>query len=69
MKNFTLKELRKRKKLNINQVAEKLNISKTYVHLLENGQRNPSDKLKIKMAELYGVSATTIFLASHTTKC
>lgn len=69
MKNLTLKELRERKQINPKQVAEKLNISITYLYLLENGRRNPSDKLKIRMAKVYGVSATAIFLASQATKC
>lgn len=68
MKKNTLKELRIKKNLTFKKAAEKLNISKTYLYFLENGQRNPSDKLKNKMAEIYGVSATTIFLASQLTK-
>jgi transcriptional regulator with XRE-family HTH domain len=68
MKNTTLRELRESKKISPQTASEALEISKTYLWYLETGQRNPSDKLKMKMANLYKVSPTTIFLASQTTK-
>ena len=37
--------------------------------MIENGKRNPSDKLKIKMANLYKTTIGVIFLALETTKC
>lgn len=69
MKTLTLKELREKKNITTKEASKKLEISQTYLYLLENGQRNPSDKLKNKMSKLYNVSVTTIFLASQVTKC
>ena len=56
---MTLKEIRNKKKIGI---------TKTYLYLIEEGQRNPSDKIKLKMSKAYGVSPTTIFLATQLTK-
>ena len=51
------------------QVAKKLDTTITYISLIENGGRNPSDKMKEKMAKLYGCSIADIFLAIKLTKC
>lgn len=69
MKIYTLKELREKRKLDLPYVAENCDISLSYLYMLENGERNPSDKLKVKLAKLYKVSETTIFLAAQSTKC
>ena len=69
MRTNTLKDLRLNRNLSLDFVSEKLNITKTYLCLLESGKRNPSDKLKVKFAELYNVSQATIFLACQLTKC
>lgn len=65
---MTLAELRNKKKLTQEQAAKMLEINKKYLSMLENGNKNPSDKLKLKMSKIYGVSATQIFLAVQTTK-
>ena len=67
--NKNLKELREKAKLTQKDVAEKTNVTETYISLLENGNRNPSDKMKKQLAELYKVKVTDIFLASELTKC
>lgn len=64
----TLQELRKNKKLTQEQTAKILSITKEYLSMLENGDRNPSDSLKEKMAKLYECSIADIFLATISTK-
>jgi transcriptional regulator with XRE-family HTH domain len=50
-------------------VAEKLGIEVSYLYMIETGMRNPSDKLKHKICELYGIDMNTLFLALELTKC
>lgn len=69
MKRKTLQDFRKEKNLTQEEVAKLLGITKEYLSMLERGYRNPSDKLKKKMAELYKVKAYDIFLATEETKC
>ena len=68
MKKYTLKELRQNEDLTQQQVANKLSITTGYLSMLENGNRNPSDKLKEKMAKLYECEIADIFLAINSTK-
>ena len=65
---MTLEEIRKKKRLGLTDASEKIGITKTYLYLVEKGKRNPSDDVKEKMAKVYGVSPTTIFLATRLTK-
>lgn len=67
--NKNLKQLREKAKLTQKYVAEKTNVTETYISLLENGNRNPSDKMKKQLAELYKVKVTDIFSAIELTKC
>ena len=60
---MTLQEMRLKKGLTQEQASKILEINPDYLSMLENKTRNPSDKLKKKMAKLYGVSVTDIFLA------
>ena len=69
MKATSLKELRQRKKMTIKEASKMLGVTEQYLVMLENGSRNPSDKLKLKLSMLYGVSATNIFLLCNQTKC
>ncbi len=66
---MTLQEMRQKKGLTQEQASKILDISSDYLSMLENKIRNPSDKLKKKMARLYGVSVADIFLAIELTKC
>lgn len=68
MKAYTLKELRLRQKLTQQNVAKLTETTTTYISLLENGHKNPSDKLKEKLAELYKCKIGDIFLAIKLTK-
>ena len=67
MKEYTIKELRLKNKLTQEQVAENTGVCKDYISLIERGERNPSDKLKKKLANLYNVSIVQIFLATQRT--
>ena len=67
MKEVTIKELRLRKKMTQEQVAEKSGFSKDYISMIERGERNPSDKAKAILAEIYGVTIIQIFLAIQRT--
>lgn len=69
MKKKTLKEFRKEKGLTQEQASKVLSITKEYLSMLENGDRNPSDRLKEKMAKLYNCDIANIFLAISSTKC
>lgn len=66
---MTLKELRIKNRMTRSEVANKTGTSETYILLLETGKRNPSDKMKEKLAEVYNVKPVTIFSASQQTKC
>lgn len=69
MKIKSFKSLRENIGLTQEQASKKLDITKEYLSMIENATRNPSDKLKEKMAKLYQVSITEIFLATKKTKC
>lgn len=66
---MTLQELRTTRNLTRRQVAERTNRTETYILMLETGKRNPSDNMKMMLAEIYKVKPTTIFLACQQTKC
>lgn len=63
MKKKTLQDLRKNKNLTQEQASKILSITTEYLSMLENGNRNPSDTLKKKMAKLYECTIADIFLA------
>lgn len=68
MKQKTLQDLRKDKDLTQEQASKILTITKEYLSMLETGDRNPSDSLKVKMAKLYNCEIGDIFLAINSTK-
>ncbi len=68
MKKETLKDLRNEVGLTQKQAAKILEIRKEYLSMLETGDRNPSDNLKMKMAKLYKCEIGDIFLAITSTK-
>lgn len=67
MKEATFKELRLKKKLTQEQLAEKSGFSKDYISMIERGERNPSDKAKGIFAKILDVSVVQIFLALQRT--
>ena len=44
-------------------------MNKNYISMIENGSRNPSDKMKNELAKIYKCSIIDIFLSIETTKC
>ena len=69
MNNYTLQELRVKKGLTQEEVGKLTDTTKDYISLLERGKRNPSDKMKEKLAKIFGVEVYQIFLAIQRTKC
>ena len=69
MKKYTLKELREKNNLTQKEVSEKLGVNKNYISMIENGSRNPSDKMKNELAKIYKCSVVDIFFSIQTTKC
>lgn len=68
MKEYNIKELRIKNKLTQEEVAKKSDVTKDYISMIERGERNPSDKMKEKLAKIYKTSIVQIFLACQTTK-
>ena len=68
MKSKTLQQLRNNKGLTQEQASKVFGVTKEYLSMLENGDRNPSDSLKEKMAKLYNCEIAEIFLAINSTK-
>lgn len=64
-----LKDIRELARLKQYEAAEKLDISKDYLCMLENGRRSPSNKLISKMSKLYNVAPEKVFLAANRTIC
>lgn len=69
MNKYNLQELRINKNLTQEEVGKLADTTKDYISLLERGKRNPSDKMKEKLAKIYGVDIIQIFLATQRTKC
>lgn len=63
MKKMALKEWRIKNGYTQKQVANETDTTTTYISLLENGHKNPSDKMKEKLAKLYKCKIEEIFLA------
>ena len=68
MKNRTLQDMRLAKELTQEQASMFLTITKEYLSMLENGDRNPSDTLKEKMAKLYNCTIADIYSAVNSTR-
>lgn len=66
---MSLKELREKSNLTQEQVAKLTGFTIRYISLLENGERNPSDNAKTKLAKAFRVPEVEIFLATRRTKC
>ncbi len=64
----TLKELRENKSLTQEQAAKILDVTKEYLSMLEREKRNPSDKMKERMCNLYNCKIEQIFSACRGTR-
>ena len=69
MKEPNMQELRINNRLTQDEVAKKTGVSKDYISMIERWIRNPSDKMKEKLAKLYNTTVVQIFLACNRTKC
>lgn len=69
LKEVTLKELRLKNKMTQEQVAKKVGVTKDYISMMERAKRNPSDKMKEKLAKIYSTTTMQIFLSVQRTKC
>jgi len=54
------KLLRMANGLTINEVSDKLGVTRAYVSSIENGKRTPSEELKSKYAEMFNVSVNLL---------
>jgi putative transcriptional regulator len=61
MKREWLKELRKEEGLTGRAAAAKIGISHNYLFEIENGVRNPSGRLALKIATFYGFDMARFF--------
>jgi transcriptional regulator with XRE-family HTH domain len=52
---------RKNKNWTQNNVAEMVNISRSYYSEIENGKKNPSGKVAIKISKLFGLKPEKFF--------
>lgn len=68
MKKYTLKQLRESRHMTQEQVGKATNKTTRYISMIEQGIRNPSDKMKESLAQVYKVSLIQIVLSTQTTK-
>jgi len=66
---MTLKQWRKKKKMTRKELAKITGTTETYICLIENGKRNPSDTMKLKLAKAFDTKIINIFFAIQETKC
>ena len=60
-----LKEKRSAKKLNYKDMAEKLNISKTFYWQIENDKRNLSYEMAVKISRILNTRPDTLFYEEY----
>lgn len=66
--NDQLKQNRLNAGLTMEDIAHKVNISKSYYSLIENGKRRINYELALKIANVFGVKPDSIFLKFESTK-
>lgn len=68
MEEYNMQELRIKNNFTQEEVAKKTGVTKDYISMIERGVRNPSDKMKEKLARLYNTTVVEIFLSYQRTK-
>lgn len=68
MKSNTLKQLREKNHLTLQDMATKIAVSKPYYWQIENGKRRLSYELAVKISAVLGKTPDEIFLESKLTK-
>lgn len=56
-----IKQIRKQRNLTQKQLADQIEISRSYLSDIENGNKNPSIKTVKKLADSLGLSVTDLF--------
>lgn len=56
-----IRRLRRDRDLTVNELAEKVGITRQYLHALERGQYAPSEAVRLKIAEALGAELAEIF--------
>lgn len=69
MEEYNMQELRIKNNFTQEEVAKKTGVTKDYISMIERGVRNPSDKMKEKLARLYNTTVVEIFLSYQRIKC
>ena len=59
---------RSRANLTQEEVAEKIGVTYMYIYMIERGIRNPGDKIKRKLAKVYGISMDELYDAIDNTQ-
>ncbi len=57
------KEIREQLKITQEEAAKRIGISRYWLYQIENGTANPTQKVMVKMSDLYGVPAAEIFFS------
>lgn len=55
------REIRKKRGLNLNDIAKELNVSKAYVSMMETGKRSLDYVRAIQMAKIFNVKPDELF--------
>lgn len=63
-----LKEIRLKKELTYQQVADEVEISKEYYWMIENGKRRLTYELAVKIAKVFKLRPDNIFLETELTR-
>jgi transcriptional regulator with XRE-family HTH domain len=58
------RKYRKKRGLNVKEVAKLLDISTSHIWNIENGNRSPGKVLIVKLCKLYGAKIEDLFLTS-----
>ena len=64
----TLRSIRLSKHMDVIEVAEKIGVTYMYIYMIERGIRNPGDKIKRKLAKVYGISMDELYDAIDNTQ-
>ncbi len=64
----TLRSIRLSKHMDVIEVAEKIEVTYMYIYMIERGIRNPGDKIKRKLAKVYGISMDELYDAIDNTQ-
>ena len=65
---YNLRTQRMRQGLTQNELAQSLGIAVSTISMYENGERVPSDEMKIKLAKCFGTTVGTLFFEEKVTQ-